>query len=263
MATGSAYDHHTWPEIREIPKDDRVAMLPVGAVEQHGPHLPINTDNKLVWTVCSEAARRAPEDILLLPLVPYGYCGMMMDYPGTISIEIDTLVSYLYDIVKSLAKHRFKRVLIVNGHGGNRAILETVGRRANAELGIACAGVTYWSLIAKQLQELRDSEPGGITHACEMETSLYLHLDVAKVQMDKAVKDIAYPAGEFFGLDFVRARVADYNPPWSTFSKSGVLGDPTVATAQKGAIWLDAAADRLVALVREFKSIVLHNGFTP
>ena len=249
------YDQHTWPEVRDLPKGDLVAVIPVGAIEQHGHHLHLDTDNVLVWNVCIEAAKRAPDDIVLLPLVPYGSCEMTADYPGTVSIETNTLVNYLYDIVKSLAKHGFSKVLIVNGHGGNRFVVEMVARRANAELGITCAAMSYWNLVAKEVRELRDSEPGGIFHACEMETSLYLHLDSSKVQMKKAVKDMDYPITEFFGLDFAKPVVASYTPMFSTFSKTGVVGDPTVATKEKGQKWLDSVATRLVEFVREFKAM--------
>jgi creatinine amidohydrolase len=249
------YDQYTWPEIHDLPKHDLVAVIPVGAIEQHGHHLQLDTDNVLVWNVCTEATKRAPNDIVLLPLVPYGSCEMTADYPGTISIETNTLVNYLYDIVKSLSKQGFSKVLIVNGHGGNRFVVEMVARRANAELGITCAGMSYWNLVAKEVRELRDSEPGGVFHACEMETSLYLHLDSSKVQMEKAVKDIGYPITEFFGLDFAKPGVASYTPMFSTFSKTGVVGDPTVATKEKGEKWLDAAAQRLAELVRDFKKV--------
>jgi creatinine amidohydrolase len=136
-------------------------------------------------------------------------------------------------------------------------------RKATAELGIACAAVNTSGLIGKKLQELRVSEPGGMAHACEMETSYYLYLDSSSVQMEKAVKDIGYPPSEFFGLDFVKAGVASYTPVWDTFSKTGTLGDPTVATAEKGEKWLDSAAERLVKLIREFKSLVPKKQKTP
>jgi creatinine amidohydrolase len=255
MTKGVTYEQYTWPEIRDLPKNDRVAVIPVGAIEQHGQHLPINTDNVLVENVCSEATRRAPSDIVLLPLVPYGACEMTGDYPGTISISPDTLINYIYDVVKSLARHGFTKVLIVNGHGGNRVVLDMVVRKANAELGIACGAVTYWNLITKEIQELRESQPGGVFHACEMETSMYLHLDSSKVQMEKASKDMGCPVTEFFGLDFAKTNVTSYSPMFSAFSQTGVVGDPTVASSEKGKMWLDSAAERLVTLVKEFRKM--------
>ncbi len=255
LLKGSVYDKYTWPEMRDLPKRDYVAVIPVAAVEQHGPHLPLDTDEVLVWNVCSEATRRAPGDILLLPLVPYGACEMTGNYPGTISISPETFLNYVYDIVRSLARHGFDKVLIVNGHGGNRLILGMVARRASAEIGISCASVDYWNLISKKIQELRTSEVGGIAHACEMETSLYLHLDHPGVRIEKAEKDMGYPVTEFFSMDFSKGGVVAYPIPWTKFSRTGILGDPTVATAEKGQKWLDSAAERLVELVRDFKNV--------
>ena len=257
LPKGTRYDKYTWPEMRDLPKDDRVAVIPLGSVEEHGLHLPLDTDDLIASSVCAEAARRAPADIILLPLVAYGACEMNRDYPGTISITPETLVNYLYDIVRSVARHGFSKVLIVNGHGGNRAASIMASRRATAELGIACAVVNTSGLIGKRLQELRDSEPGGMAHACEMETSYYLHLDGSNVQMDKAVKDIGFPPAEFFSLDSAKAGIASYTPVWATFSQTGTLGDPTVATKEKGERWLDSAAEGLVRLIKEFKSVVL------
>ncbi len=255
LPRGSVYDQYTWPEIRDLQKVDRVAVIPVAAVEQHGPHLPMNTDEVLVWSVCSEATKRAPDDIMLLPLVPYGTCEMTSCYPGTISISPATFHNYVFDIVKSLAKNGFEKILIINGHGGNKLILDRVARRATSELGIFCASATYWFLISKEIQELRSSEPGGICHACELETSIYLYLDKSSVQMEKAVKDTGYPHTEFFGLDPCKRGVVSFDLPWDKFSKTGVNGDPTVATSEKGAKWLDAAAEKVVQLVREVKSV--------
>lgn len=255
LPKGTAYEKYTWPEMRDLPKEDRVAIIPLGSVEEHGHHLPLDTDDLIPSSVCAEAARRAPGEIIVLPVVAYGTCEMNAEYSGTISITPETLVNYLFDIVKSLARHGFTKVLIVNGHGGNRASAIMTSRRATSQLGIACATVNTSGLIGKRLSELRVSEPGGMAHACEMETSYYLHLDKSSVQMDKAVKDIGYPPSEFFGLDFSKGGVASFTPVWATFSKTGTLGDPTVATAEKGEKWLDAAADRLVRLVREFKTL--------
>jgi creatinine amidohydrolase len=255
MTEGSAYDKYTWLEIKNLSKRDRIAIIPIGAIEEHGHHLPLDTDNVLVWEVCSEAVRLAPNDMLLLPLIPYGSCPMTIDYPGTISIEGETLANYLYDVLKSLARHGFLKVLIVNGHGGNRFIVEMIARKANSELGIACAAVAYWNLISKEIQERRESEIGGIFHACEMETSFYLHINSSQVQMEKAEKDMNHPVTQFFGLDFMKPGGTYFTPMFSKFSKTGAVGDPTLATSEKGKKWLTEVAQRLVELVREFKKM--------
>lgn len=186
------YDRNTWPETNELSQENRVVVLPVGAVEQHGKHLPLDTDNVLVWSVCDAALKRAPDEILLLPVVPYGFCDTMMDFPGTISIAPAHLIEYVLDIVKSVGRHVFRRAVIVNGHGSNRAILEVVARRAVVEADVMCAVLSYWDLVRKEIAELRESDPGGIAHACELETSMYLHLDPEAVEMENVVVDIGY-----------------------------------------------------------------------
>ncbi|MCL5962585.1 MAG: creatininase family protein [Chloroflexi bacterium] len=253
MAKGAYYDRNTWPEAGELAQENRIVVLPVGAVEQHGMHLPLNTDNVLVWSVCETALKIAPGEILLLPVVPYGFCETMMDFPGTITIEPSHLTEYVLDIVKSVGHHGFRKAVIVNGHGSNRAILEVVARRAVIEGDVMCAVLSYWDLIRAEMAELRESEPGGIAHACEMETSMYLHLDQDAVQMDKAVKDIGYPPTEFFSIDFAKGGAAGFSPYWSTFSKTGTLGDPTQASSDKGEKFLVAAATGLLELIREFR----------
>jgi len=94
-----------------------------------------------------------------------------------------------------------------------------------------------------------------VFHACEIGTSFYLHPECSNVKMEKAVKDMGYPVTKFFGLDFAKPGVTSNIPIFSKFSQTGVVGDPTVATAEKGKKWLDSAMDRLVELVKEFKKV--------
>ena len=118
----------TWPEINEAVAQAKVVVLPVGSVEQHGYHLPLDVDVKLASSVCLGAGERAPEEMLVLPPVSYGYCHHVMDFPGTINIEPTTFVRLLLDITRSVAYHGFKRIIIVNGHGSNHPLVEQAGR---------------------------------------------------------------------------------------------------------------------------------------
>jgi hypothetical protein len=107
------YDALTWPEVNEAVALNKAVLLPVGATEQHGHHLPLATDTNQVTTICLEAGRRSPDNILVLPAVSYGYTHHVMDFPGTINIEPGTFVRFLVDIGCSVAYHGFKR----NYHG--------------------------------------------------------------------------------------------------------------------------------------------------
>ncbi len=248
------YEHYTWQELGEIVKNQPVVVLPIGSVEDHGLHLPLDTDNFIIWSICNEAARRADGEVLLLPLIPYGFETHHMDFPGTIDIRMEHLLNFVLDITKSLAHHGFKRILIADGHGSNMPILELVARRTILETESLCAAFIWPSLAIREIRVVRESERGGMSHACELETSVYLHLDGQRVQMDKAVKEMGMPRSEFVWLDLVEGppvRLVDY---WTGFSKSGVNGDPTVATAEKGRIIFEAVVEAFLRLVREFKN---------
>jgi len=248
------YQHYSWPELAELAKAQPVAVLPVGSVEDHGRHLPLDTDNFLIWSICEEAAKRADGDILLLPLVPYGFESHHMDFPGTIDIDPEHLLHFVLDVTKSVARHGFRRILIADGHGSNMPILDLAARRTILETGSLCATFIWPSLALDAIRKVRESERGGMAHACELETSVYLYLDGERVEMDQAHKEIGMPRSEFIWMDLVEGSPVLLMDHWSRFSKSGVSGDPTLATAEKGKIIFEAVVDAFVRLAREFKN---------
>lgn len=196
------YHHYTWPELREVAKKQPVVVLPVGSVEDHGLHLPLDTDNFLIWSMCEEAARRAQGDILLLPLIPYGFEAHHMDFPGTIDIGMEPLLHFVLGITKSVAHDGFKRILIADGHGSNMPILDLAARRTNLETDSLCACFIWPSLAAQEIRKVRESGRGGMAYACKCETSVYLYLDSDGVQMDKVKKDMEMPSSAFIWMDF-------------------------------------------------------------
>jgi len=248
------YQHHTWPELGEAAKRQPVVVVPIGSVEDHGPHLPLDADNFLIWSICEAAAQQAEGDILLLPVIPFGYETHHMDFPGTIDIQIQHLLDFVLDVTKSVAHHGFRRILIADGHGSNMPILDLVARRTILETEALCAPFLWPALALKEIRQVRESSRGGMSHACELETSVYLYLDGHRVQMDKARKETDQPASEFIWNDLTDpgpVRMMDY---WTRFSKSGVNGDPTLATAEKGRIIFEAVVRNFVRLAREFKN---------
>ena len=248
------YQHYTWPEMAEVVKRQPVVVIPIGSVEQHGHHLPLDTDNLLIGSICEEAARRAGGDMLLMPQVPYGYETHHMDFPGTIDIQPEHLLHFMLDITRSVAHHGFKRILIADGHGSNMPILDLVARRTILETEALCAAFIWPSLAPGAIASVRQSGRGGMAHACELETSVYLHLDAARVQMDKARAEQGMPNSEFIWMDLMEGSPVLLTDVWTRFSKSGVSGDPTLATPEKGAVVFDAVVEALVRLVREFKN---------
>ena len=248
------YHHYTWPALGRLVEKQPVVVLPIGSVEDHGPHLPLDTDNFMISSICEEAAKRADGDILLLPLIPYGFETHHMDFPGTIDVRQEHLLHFVLDITKSVAHHGFKRILIADGHGSNMPIPELVARRTVLESDALCACFIWPNLAKKQIAAIRESGRGGMAHGGELETSVYLHLAPGRVQMDKARPDMKMPESEFIWMDLLEGSPVICMDHWTRFSKSGTYGDPTVANADKGKVVFEAVVDAFVRLAREFKN---------
>jgi creatinine amidohydrolase len=250
------YERLTWPEVRRAAAEDRVALIPVGTLEDHGPHLPLDTDLRIINEICGRAAEEAPDDIVLLPAIPHGYDPHHMDFPGAISIGWETFTNYCKDVGTSLAHHGFRRMLYLNGHGSNQNLVEMAARLVNVECPNALAAAAFYLSSPEGLGAVaraRESEVGGMGHACELETSIYLAIDPDAVLMDRAVDEQSFPGGEHAWFDWSDGSLR-LMPWWSSFSRTGVQGSPTLATAEKGKAFLDAAVAECVSYVRELRS---------
>jgi creatinine amidohydrolase len=255
------YSDLTWPEVNEAVRQERVILLPIGSTEQHGPHLPLDADNLFANSLCLEAGRRAPDKILVAPIISYGYNLHALDYPGTVHVGHDYLLGFCLSVCKSFAYHGFKRIAIVNGHGGNSAILEMVARRAILETDALVTSFMWLNLLRVDpnfVASFRESIfPGGTGHACEVETAVYLYLAGEKVEMEKAKDHIAWynrqgASGFQWGDLFGGGPVPIFE--WaSTFLEDGTFGQPTLATAEKGGRIFEEAARRLVQFAEEFQ----------
>jgi len=255
------YEALTWPEINEAVAMNKVVVLPVGSTEQHGHHLPLDVDAKLSSAVVYEAARRSPADMLVLPAVDYGYCHHVMDFPGTINIEPSTFVKFLLDITRSVAYHGFKRIVVVNGHGSNHPLVEEVGRQTILQTDALCLTLSWWQLAAARWNEVwRESVlPGGCAHACELETSMYQHVDPQGVRADKIRTEMAgfmaLPgADRWHTVDLTASSPAAIVEWTSTYTESGVIGEAAKATPEKGRGVFEHTVEQFVAMVRWFRT---------
>lgn len=254
------YDALTWQEINEAVALKKVVILPVGATEQHGHHLPLETDTRQVRGLAMEAAKRSPADMLVMPEVAYGYTHHVMDFPGTINIEPTTFVRLLIDIGRSVAYHGFKRIIIINGHGSNAPLVEVAARQVSLQTDAACMSVGWWQLAVKDWNAIRESPVGGCAHACEMETSLYWHINPDGVRTDRIAGDIPsymkLPGADRWHyrdstLGSGPAGIMDWT---SSFSETGSNGLPQYATPDKGRRYYEAIVRDLVELARWFRA---------
>jgi len=256
------YDELTWPEIREALSRQPVVILPFGAVEDHGPHLPLNSDNIIVEALCIEAARQAPDDMLVMPLIAYGLDEHHMDFPGTISVDMHTLIAYVADVAGSPARHGFTHTLIVNGHGSNAPIADLAARSVVLETEAICGAMSPNAAVDPTLAEptlsdMRRSGPGGVAHAGEYETAMMLYLRPDLVQMEKAVTEMGQLKQTFFNWDHGEPSVLSWQDWWSRMSESGICGDPTVATAEFGQALFETTVQNLIQFVRDFRTLPL------
>jgi creatinine amidohydrolase len=248
------YEKLTWPEINEAIGLGKVCIVPCGAVEQHGPHLPLDVDLICPTEIARGAGKEIPEKMLVLPTVAYGYTGHVMDFPGTINNHFEHFIHHVLDITRSLAYHGFKKIVLLNGHGSNMPCLDLAARRTNLETDAECVCLAWWNLLTVDktfLPRWRESKfPGGCSHACELETSLYLYLDGDDVRRDLVKSGtISFNDEEspFNWVDLFAAGPATVISWTSSYSETGVLGSAELASAEKGR---EAYAEAVKQLVR-------------
>ena len=249
------YERLTWPEVRRAVAEDRVCLIPAGTLEDHGPHLPIDCDTRIASEICRLAAEALPDQVVLLPPLAHGYTPHHMAFPGPITIGWKTFVDYAVDVGTSLARHGFTRILFLNGHGSNIPLIDMAARLVGLQHpDVLSAAAFYLTSEAgtQTIAEIRESGIGGLGHACELETSIYLAIDPDAVSMDKAVDENSYPDGPNAWMDWSDGPL-HIMPWWNALSHSGVHGEPTKATAEKGRVLLDAAVKECVEFVRELK----------
>ncbi len=240
----------TWKEVEALDRDT-VVLIPTGSLEQHGAHLPLLTDSLLASAVTSEVERRLESETLMTPCVWLGASGHHLNFAGTCSASMDGYVASLTAIIESLARHRFHRFLVVNGHGGNTSPND-VALRAFKEKNpnLTLGHIGYYAFGDQAIADSLEGPDKGIQHACEAETSLmmYLHPDKVRTELRRD--------------DGLRS-----DPPtrslvkmWDEVSEEGSLGFATKASADKGKVIFEACVSGLVAEVKAIHQGVVYVG---
>jgi len=243
----------TWPDAEQRLAEVDVALLPVGAIEQHGPHLPLDTDafdaEHLALRVAEACSDPKP---LVLPLIPYGVSYHHDDFPGTISVGNEALTRMVYDVGLSCARNGITKLIIVNGHGGNAPSLQFAAQMINRDARIfTCVDTGETSDV--DLEEL--SVTPNDVHAGEIETSTSLAIRPELVKMEAAEAFVPDFGSRY--LNFSASRSVEWYARTAKISPTGVLGDPTRASRERGEKMWEVMIRHLVELVEGLKNLTL------
>jgi len=243
----------SWPEAKKALQKVDVALLPVGAIEQHGPHLSVDIDAFDAEHLAREVAKAcSPPHPLVLPLIPYGVSYHHEDFPGTLSVGNESLARFVYDVGISAARNGIKKLVIINGHGGNSATLHFAAQRINRDANIfTCVDSGETSDV--DIYAL--AETSNDVHAGEIETSTSLAVRPELVDMSKAKAMVPKFSSRY--LDFTSKYSVGWYARTERISKSGVFGDPTRASAEKGQRIWEISIRHLVSLVEHLKELSL------
>jgi creatinine amidohydrolase len=230
-----------------------VAILPVGAVEQHGPHLPVRVDAAINAGIITRAVELMPADCpaLVLPMMPVGKSDEHLAFPGTLTLSYETLGRVWFELGESVHRAGIRKIMFFNSHGGQPQLLDIVCRDLRVKLGMFAASVMWPRLIdMDDLLEVAENKHG--IHGGQSETSVMLHLHPDLVEMDRAENFVPLSVqiereSEMLGPEGAASfgwQAQDLNP-------SGACGDATKATADLGKLTLERAAARLLVLIDE------------
>jgi creatinine amidohydrolase/Fe(II)-dependent formamide hydrolase-like protein len=243
----------TWPRAKERFAECDTALLPVGAIEQHGYHLPLDTDSWDADYLCRRVAEACGDPKpLVLPLIPYGVSYHHDDFPGTLSINPETLAALVYDVGMAAARNGIRKLIIVNGHGGNAPTLQFAAQKINRDAHIFTCVDTGETSDA-DIYRITDT-PNDV-HAGEVETSTALATRPHLVDMDRATRDVQDFSSQY--LDFSSENSVEWYAHTSRISTSGVMGDATAASVEKGERMWSIMVDHLVAFVESLKAVTL------
>jgi creatinine amidohydrolase len=250
------YGEQTWTQFTSL--TDKVVVVPLGSMEQHGHHLPLLTDTLIGNEIVRRAEKALGDTALFAPTLWLGASDHHLGFPGTVSLHNETYKRVINDVVESLIGSGFRRVVLLNAHGGNvapasAALYEIqMNRRKEKDLWLVLA--TWYTLAGPQIAALESLQQKAITHACELETSAVLYLRPELVQL-AAARGAARPfPSRFYSLDSSRPSWLVMRRPFEQISETGALGHPELATAEKGEVLLSVAVEQVVACVQEIAS---------
>jgi creatinine amidohydrolase len=247
----------SWPMMQEHIDKKSLLILPVGTTEEHGPHLPVDTDARIAEAYGHGLAQALEGElpVLLMDTIRYGYSmKIMRQWPGTIIVRSRVFMDMIFDICRSALDMGFDKLAILDCHGHHGGALNMVSRELCDATDKAVAVISPATLSREAYAKVRQTPPGGSIHACEWETSLVLHLNPEVVDMSKATdEDMMRYHSEFVAGDgFTGGQKVTWSTWYLQASKSGISGAPLAATAEMGRVIMDGAVTTGARFLKEY-----------
>lgn len=249
-----SWSEMTWPEIEQARKSDAIVLIPTGSTEQHGPHLPLDTDSKIASAVTQRVAERLSRRrwTLIFPAVRFAYSPHHMSFPGTISLSSETFIDVIVETCSCVIQHGFKKIAIINTHGPNLSLLRVAVDRIKNRLGMSIVIVDCWLFLKGQekgrqcIDEICEECPRLVAgHAGEFETSLRLAASPHGIdtQLCKKMAEVAYeglPEGAFVRRNF------------KSLTEPGYIGSPHLASSRKGKKLIECLVEELAGFLEDY-----------
>jgi len=235
----------SWVDAEKALAKATIALVPVGAVEVYGPHLPQGADGFAAQAMAGRLAERV--DAVVTPLVPIGCSQVLMSFPGTLSVTSEALKAYLADVCDSLVHWGITRILFINGHAGN---VPPIGElcRTLTDRGIKCAQIDWWRAVYRAAGDIPESGELANGHAAEVGTSVLMAIRNDLVVPERIAAEMPQR-----GLAGAYPEIIQYDIPYRAMTVSGVAGDPTTASAAKGEAMIERLLDRVEAFLKEWQ----------
>ena len=234
-----------------------LGLLVVGSTEQHSDYLPLGTDSMIGAALAEQAARQASCQVVMLPVQSIGYSPHHRAYPGVLTLSQDTMFHYLLELCGCAYDAGLEQLMILNAHGGNQSCLQTVVNELGSRRGKRAVLVRYWDLIAGKIGEIRQSPPGGMGHAGELETSLMLHFYPKLVNTGRIDQRPPARGNPWHHPDMFASNKVYIYKPFNEYSPKGNIGQPSLASPEKGGMIAALVAGELARLM-EFQ---MEHGF--
>ncbi len=234
---------------------EKAVIAPIGHTEQHGYHSPLSTDTLIIEAVGQGTAAAVPQQAVSLPVFPYGVSTHRRSFPGTFNVGGRTFEDFWLAVVDTLVSRGFTRFYLMSGHGGNSSFLVNVVKYAGEKYPHIFCATSFLYLSgpkgAAALEAKRQSPLGGMGHACELETSLMLHLRPELIHLERAVDEMDFVTTPSYYMDWIEGGALTANPPWEDDTRTGAYGAGSLGTAEKGEYWLKVAIEEKVDHIAE------------